>query len=93
MRLAEFDSLFATAVRAAEVLGPAHARLRLAGPDGLEASVRDLTAREAQCCSFLTFTLTPEPADTGEALTLDVEAPVEYADVVAALAARAGATR
>ncbi len=90
LRLAEFDALFATAVRRVDTVGPTHARLRLTGPAGLAATVRDLTARETECCSFFTFTVTPEPADQGEVLTLDVEVPAQYADVLASLAERAG---
>jgi hypothetical protein len=90
LRLAEFDALFANAVREVETISPTHARLRLAGPAGLEATVRDLTAREATCCSFFTFTTTVQPAEQGakdgEALTLDVEVPPQYADVLASLA-------
>lgn len=88
-RLAEFDALFATALRRVDTIGPTRARLRMTGPVGLAATVRDLTAREAACCSFLTFTVTPEPADDGEALILDVEVPARYADVLASLAERA----
>ncbi len=88
LRLAEFDALFATAVRSVEPLGPTHTRMRLTGPAGLAATVRDLTARETACCSFFTFTVTPEPAGDGEALTLDIQVPAAYADVLASLAAR-----
>jgi hypothetical protein len=93
LRLAEFDALFSTAVRTVETLGPAHARMRLTGPVGLAATVRDLTARETECCSFFAFTVTPEPvADgDGEALLLDVRVPAQYADVLASLAGRAAA--
>jgi hypothetical protein len=90
LRLAEFDALFGTAVRRVESAGPAHVRLRMTGPAGLTATVRDLTARETECCSFFAFTVTPEPAGDGEALTLDVEVPAEYADVLDSLARRAG---
>ncbi len=86
LRLAEFDALFATAVRQVTVITPTHTRLRLTGPAGLEAAVRDLTAREASCCTFFTFTVT---AGTGDAVTLDVEVPPEHAGVLAALRARA----
>jgi hypothetical protein len=90
LRLAEFDDLFATAVRQVETLGPTHARMRLTGPAGLDATVRDLTARETECCSFFAFTVTPQPATgDGEALTLDIEVPAQYADVLASLAQRA----
>ncbi|MGI5241928.1 hypothetical protein [Dactylosporangium sp. CA-139066] len=88
LRLAEFDALFATAVRAVETVSPTHARMRLAGPAGLEATVRDLAARETACCSFFTFTVTPLPE--GDALILDVEVPTAYADVLASLTGRAG---
>ena len=89
LRLAEFDTLFATAVRQVETVGPTHARMRLTGPAGLEATVRDLTARETECCSFLTFTTTAEPADDGEAVILDVHVPDQYADLLESLTQRA----
>ncbi|MEV0132490.1 hypothetical protein AB0H83_29005 [Dactylosporangium sp. NPDC050688] len=91
LRLAEFDTLFTTAVRTVETVTPNHARMQLSGPAGLEATVRDLAARETACCSFFTFTVTPQPADSGEALTLDVQVPGRYADVLASLAGRAAA--
>jgi hypothetical protein len=89
LRLAEFDELFATAVRGVETLGPTHARMRLTGQAGLEAQVRDLTARETECCSFFTFTVTPEPTGDGEAMVLDIEVPPAHADVLEILAQRA----
>jgi hypothetical protein len=85
LRLAEFDALFAAAVRRVETLGPTHARLRLTGPAGLEATVRDLTARETECCSFFTFTTTAD----GENLVLDIQVPGACAEVLAALVERA----
>jgi hypothetical protein len=91
VRLAEFDALFATAVRQVDAIGPTHARLRLTGPAGLAAQVRDLTARETGCCSFFTFTTTPEPAADGEAVVLDIEVPAAHADVLASLTQRASA--
>jgi hypothetical protein len=89
LRLGEFDDLFAAVVRRVETLTPTHARIALAGEAGLAAAVRDLTARESECCSFFGFTVTAEPADVGEAATLDVEVPAQYADVLASLAQRA----
>jgi hypothetical protein len=91
LRLAEFDTLFATAVRQVETVGPTHARMRLTGPAGLEAEVRDLAARETECCSFFTFTTTAEATDDGAAVTLDVQVPAQYADVLESLAQRASA--
>ena len=87
VRLAEFDDLFATAVRDVEILAPTHARMRLSGPVGLEERVRDLAARETECCSFFDFTITADDA----AVVLDVEVPPAYADVLASLAQRASA--
>jgi hypothetical protein len=89
LRLGEFDALFATAVRPVETLTATHARMALTGQAGLAATVRDLTARETECCSFFAFTVSAEPADVGEALTLDIEVPAQYADVLASLAQRA----
>jgi hypothetical protein len=90
LRLAEFDDLFATAVRGVDALDRTHARMRLVGPAGLEARVRDLTARESECCSFFAFTITPQPAVDGEAMVLDVEVAPAHADVLESLAQRAG---
>ncbi|MEV0731181.1 hypothetical protein [Polymorphospora sp. NPDC050346] len=88
-RLAEFDALLTTAVRAVESLTPTHARLSLAGPPDLETAVRDLTAREASCCSFFTFTVSPAHDDSP--LTLDVRVPPGHADVLRSLVGRAAA--
>jgi len=84
LRLAEFDALFATAVRRVERRGDA-LRIHLAGERGLEAEVRDLTAREASCCSFFTFAI----AGTDQELTLDVTVPRLRKDILEGLAARA----
>ena len=90
LRPAEFDELFATAVRRVETLTPTHVRMTFTGQARLAATVRDLTARETECCSFFTFTVTPEPAAAdGAALTLDIEVPAQYTDVLAALTQRA----
>lgn len=103
VRLAEFDDLFATAVRGVDTIGETRARLHLTGPAGLTDRVRDLAARETACCSFFTFTTaaepvttaeladTSEPATGGEAVTLDIEVPDAYADVLASLTQRASA--
>ncbi|SNY45506.1 hypothetical protein [Paractinoplanes atraurantiacus] len=85
LRLAEFDELFSTAVREVDSVDDTHARLRLAGPDRLAATVRDLTRRESECCSFFVFTVTAEPGGT---VLLDIEVPPRHADVLAALIGR-----
>ena len=89
LRLAEFDDLFATAVRRVDPVGATHARLHLTGTAGLADRVRDLAARETACCSFFTFTTSGEPAPGGEAVVLDIEVPAAYAEVLASLAQRA----
>jgi hypothetical protein len=89
LRLAEFDDLFATAVRRVDPVSASHARLHLTGPAGLADRVRDLAARETGCCSFFTFTTIPRPATDGEAVVLDIEVPAAYADVLASLTQRA----
>ena len=89
LRLAEFDDLFATAVRSVEPVTATHARLHLTGAPGLTATVRDLTARETECCSFFGFTVTPGTVAEAEALTLDIEVPAPYAEVLEALTGKA----
>jgi hypothetical protein len=91
LRLAEFDALFATAVRRVDTVSTIHARLHLTGSAGLADRVRDLAARETECCSFFTFTTTGQPATDGEAVVLDIEVPPAHADVLASLTQRASA--
>ena len=57
-RAAEFDGLFAAAVRGIERADPA--RLRLDLQPGPQTAVRaaELAAAETGCCSFFTFTIT-----------------------------------
>jgi hypothetical protein len=86
LRLAEFDDLFATAVRRVEKRGPVAVRLTLVGPDSLEATVRDLTVRETVCCSFFAFTVTAERPGH---VVLDIGVPAAQGPVLAALADRA----
>lgn len=84
LRLAEFDDLFATAVRSVERRG-ADVRIHLSGEDGLLDRVRDLADRESSCCSFFTFTID----GTGEDLTLDISVPPARQEILDAMAARA----
>lgn len=83
LRLAELDDLFATAVRGQQRLSATRLRWRL--DPAAEPTARDLTSRETECCSFLTFTF----ASTNGAVQLDVEVPVAHVDVLDALAERA----
>ena len=84
LRMAEFDALFATAVRRVERRG-SDVRIHLTGGAGLVERVRDLTERESSCCSFFTFGI----AGTDQDLTLDVSAPPARQEILDALAARA----
>jgi len=84
LREAEFDDLFATAVRRVERRGD-DVRLHLAGEPGLAEQVRDLTARETSCCSFFTFVVDGTDGD----LTLDITVPPARQDILDALAGRA----
>jgi hypothetical protein len=85
LRLAEFDTLFATALRDQRRLSPTRLRWRL--EPAAEPTARDLTARESACCTFFTFTY----ARDSQTVRLDVEVPAAYVDVLDALAARAAA--
>jgi hypothetical protein len=85
LRVAEFNDLFSTRLRRVERRDPSHLVLTFNDAPGLEAAMRDLTAREAQCCSFFTFTVT---ASDGQ-LRLDVEVPPTHSDVLEEVAARA----
>ncbi|MGK5742060.1 hypothetical protein [Micromonospora sp. URMC 103] len=88
LRLAEFDRFFTEAVRGVDRVSARHLRLRLDGTASVEEAARDLTAREASCCSFFTFDLSRSGADS---LTLDVRVPPGRVEVLDALAARAAA--
>ncbi|MEV4296463.1 hypothetical protein [Microbispora rosea] len=85
LRVAEFDTLFATAVRAVRRPGRERLRLELACSPEHAARAAELTARENGCCSFFAFTLTV--ADGG--LALEVAVPPEHIEVLDALQARA----
>lgn len=83
-RLAEFDALFATAVRRVERRG-SDVRMHLSGEEGLVGKVRDLTARESSCCWFFIFAVD----GTDQNLTLDVSVPPARQAILDALAERA----
>ena len=87
LRVAEFDDLFVTAVRSVTRESRAHATFELPAEPSVAATAANLTARESQCCTFWTFTLTL----TGGRVTLDVRVPPRYGDVLDALVGRAQA--
>jgi hypothetical protein len=87
LRLAEFDALFSASMGGSERLAPRILRITFSGGEELENSVRNLTERETQCCSFFTVTVhAPAPG----VIQLDVEVPRGHVDVLDALEARAG---
>ena len=87
LRLAEFDDLFATALRDQRRLSPTVLRWRL--DPAAEPVARDLTARESSCCSFFTFTFATAGEGEHEAVNLDVQVPPAQIAVLDALAGRA----
>ena len=85
LRLAEFDELFASAVRGMERVDPLRVRLDLRPEPEVAARAADLVVRETACCSFFSFAL----GATGGQLALDITVPAGHVDVLDALAARA----
>ena len=85
VRLAEFDDLFATALRDQQRPEPTVLRWRL--DRSAEATARDLARRESACCSFFSFTFVPDA--TG--VQVEVRVPATHVAVLDALAARAAA--
>jgi hypothetical protein len=76
IRVAEFDELFTNQVVSATRRSPTQLVLQLR--PGCADTVRDLTERESQCCSFFTFTVRDEP----DAVVLDIVVPAAYQDVL-----------
>ncbi|KUL31740.1 hypothetical protein [Actinoplanes awajinensis] len=85
LRLAEFDDLFATALRGQQRLSPTVLRWDL--DPAAETTARDLAGRESGCCSFFSFTFHPGDGLLG----LDVKVPDAHVAVLDALAERATA--
>jgi hypothetical protein len=85
LRVAEWDDLFATSLRAVE-RGSTRARLVLSGDDGLATRVQRLADAETACCSFFTFTVTSLDR---AGIALGIEVPPARADVLTALLKRA----
>jgi hypothetical protein len=85
LRVAEFDALFGNSLRRVQRL--AATRLLLTLDSQAEATARDLTARESECCSFFAFTVRP----VGDKLHFEVEVPAAHVAVLDVLAVRAAA--
>ncbi|MBQ0925790.1 thioredoxin fold domain-containing protein [Saccharopolyspora endophytica] len=92
MRLAEFDTLFRSSLTDLRREEPGWLRLRLQGGDDAERvaeQARDLTVREAECCSFFDFTVDRDGSD----VVVDVRVPADKVVVLDGLAAQAQAAR
>lgn len=83
LREAEFDAVFATALRGVERPEPDRLRLTF----DADARIEDLVARESSCCAFFDFRLTP----TTGGLVLDVRVPAARVTVLDGLARKAEA--
>ena len=81
LRVAEFDQLFAHALK---VQRPEPTRLDLVLPRDAEATARDLAARESECCSFFTF----EFEAAGDDVIMHVAVPPQQVEVLDAIEAR-----
>jgi hypothetical protein len=81
LRAAEFAGFFTTAVRSAQRPSPAKLRLDLAPGQRSAVMAAGLAAKETECCSFFTFTLTA----TGGALTMEIDVPDEHIALLDAL--------
>jgi hypothetical protein len=88
LRVAEFDSLFADAVRTVERVSDTQLTLLLEPAAGRADLIRDLIRRETQCCSFFTFVLAG-----GDLLRLEVTVPPAHVQVLDGLADRASRAR
>jgi len=88
VRVAEFDELFRS-VREVDRVGSTRLRLVLHESGGVVDRARDLTAREAECCSFFAFDVSAED----DRVVVDVRVPDSRAVVLDGLAARAEAGR
>jgi hypothetical protein len=95
LRMAEFDTLFASSHRSVERSSERRARLVLTGDETLAARAQQLADAEASCCSFFSFTLTPLTPDRANttSVALDIEVPPARSEVLAALVGRAEQAR
>jgi hypothetical protein len=89
LRVAEFDDLFASAVRPAERVDRTGLRLHLPAGEEMVSVTRELVARETGCCSFFSFDLTPSDGETA----LEVRVPESQTAVLDAMQERAEAAR
>jgi hypothetical protein len=89
LRVAEFDALFAGALRGIERPEPGWLQLILDDGAGVAATARELIAHESSCCSFFDFRLTPG----NDHVMVDVRVPDARTAVLDELTRRAEAAR
>jgi hypothetical protein len=87
LRIAEFDELFAGALRGLDRYQATGLRMDLEPTPEVAARAVALVVREAECCSFFTFALVA----TCGAVRLDITVPATQAGVLDALRFRAAA--
>jgi hypothetical protein len=87
LRVAEFDVLFATAVRPAERTSATTLLVHL--PADAVSTIRDLIARETACCSFFSFDVRASDSVTD----VLVQVPEQHSAVLDALSERAESAR
>lgn len=83
LRAAEFDELFATALRSVDRVAPDQVVMVMDAAVAEQAA--DLVARESQCCAFFNFDLAP----SDDVVSLTIEVPATYVPVLDALTVRA----
>lgn len=88
LRIAEFDTLFADALRLVERPDPTRTRLVL--DPAAEPAARSLADRETSCCSFFTFTF---DHDESGLLLMDITVPEAQVGVLDAVTERAAGGR
>lgn len=84
LRVAEWDALFSERLISSSRPEPLRLHLELGGGPGVEERVRDLVARESDCCSFFIFTT----VSGEERMGLDIAVDAAHEAVLDALAAR-----
>jgi len=84
LRVAEFDGLFAAALRDMHRIAPTV--LRLVFDASAEETARELAARESECCAVFSFGF--QEAGDGT-VAMDVAVPTAHLDILDVLAIRA----
>jgi hypothetical protein len=90
LRLAEFDTLFRTAVSGQQRTSATVLELSLTPEPEVAAAAAALAVGESRCCSFFRFVITVDPRE----VQLTIRVPETHVDVLNAVADRvAAATR